>query len=599
MAQRWQPVAVREEPAHPQDPGRAVSGSMWSRPVFAALLVALVLGAHAVPGRWPTWSDDEVAILLQAGQLCGQQGDLTLSGYPYDLGWTLALIPAWFLGDAPFGVYYWALGTTVAAGAALVWPLRRIAMSVGAGPATATWVAAVIAILPARTVYSSYALLENFLTLIVAWVAVAGIRYARRPGTGSALLLAAAISAAALTHQRMVGLVAATCAWLTWSLLRRTPGAGAGLVTMALGSLGAVAANRAMADALYHDGGRNRQGRILEIVGEFDVGAAITILTGQLWYHAVAAFGLTVIGAVAGLRIVARQARERPVVLGPAAWWLTATLASMLVATTWVIGILSDENRFDLYMYGRYAAPTVLPVTVVGLATVVRLGASRVSRVSAVSLLALAAVVVANQLITRPAMAGRPSGQIMNFPGLLAWGWPSYRTAPAPPGWAPSLLAVAVLCSLWWVLGQYGAARWDERQATRRVLAALAALAVLLGAVGQARGVVPFSAGWRKGCTLNDVAARVGATEVTYETTDENAIGYKMTALCLAPAGLPRANAAQDPIEGFLVARPDWPGARELGAIKIADDGFLREALYVLPGEQMSRLQAEGELPGR
>jgi hypothetical protein len=297
--------------------------------------------------------------------------------------------------------------------------------------------------------------------------------------------------------------------------------------------------------------------------------------------------------------------------LGVATWWCAAILASLAIATTWVLGILSDPNRFDLFMYGRYSAPLMAPVSLVGLVVLLTGGAppggepSRSLRDPARTapeptaqpvyrwgIGVLLGLIVANELITRPAMAGREGGQIMNFPGLLAWGWPSLGSASSPPGLGAGLLALAAL----------GLAMWARRSVAPRpgparpILVGLATLALVVGAAGQLRGVGPFSTGWRTACTLNDVVTRLDLDAISYDTRNENAIGYKMTAFCLAPAGLPRVDSSAQAPEGLVVARRDWPLAEQYGARMVVQDKQLGEALWVMPGPQQEELRDAGEL---
>jgi hypothetical protein len=558
------------------------------------MLVGLVNAWYAWPGRLPTWANDEGIPLLIAARLTGVAHSPPLIGLPYDIGWALVLMPSWWLGGAdPHLVYRIALATTAVLGVALVMPLRRLAHLVGCQEPSAVWVGAALALLPARAVYASFALGETLVTLLLAWAAVYLVRFSRSYRAGDGVVLCLLSVATFLAHARSVALIGVVAVWLAW-LWRTRPGARISLIVLVVGSVAARLAATAVVTPLYStirvgDISASREQALLESSRALLRPSTALIALGQPWYHAAASFGLFSVGAVVLVCTAAAEARRREI--GPALVWTGAVAGSSALTLVWLAGGVDlQPPRYDVFMYGRYLEPVLLPVLVVGLVTLIRGPRRAVVAATAVSALLLAARV----MLIGPALAGRDLGFVINLAGLQAYPSPA---AGAVSAWAPGLvmLAFPVVASL--------ASRW--RYGVGLTLGLLACAGLTLGAAGVTKSVRPLAEQWNSACTLRDVvdALKVDRLYLDIAHADDDAVDspglvYDMFAwYCMAPVPMVWFDSRTDPLpSGFILQAPQFVAGQAAGARIVALDHVYSYALWLTPGARLDRLAAEGDL---
>lgn len=576
---------VQEEPA---------TGGPRRHLVAALTLVGLVNAWYAWPGRLPTWANDEGMPLLIASRLAGVAHSPPLIGLPYDIGWALLLVPSWWLGgDDPHLVYRFALATTALSGTALVLPLRRLAQLLGCRPVVAVWTGAALALLPARAVYASFVLSETLVTLLTAWVAVYLVRFARSHRAGDGIVLALLAVATFLAHARSVALIGVLAVWFLW-LWRTRPGARISLIVLVVTAVTGRLVATGLVSQMYStirvgDISSSREAALLESSRALWQPSTALIALGQPWYHAAASLGIFSVGTVVLLAAALAEARRREV--GAALVW-TGVVAGSSALTLVLLGSGVDllPPRYDVFMYGRYLEPVLLPVLAVGLVAVLARHRRAVLAGIAVSVVLLLVRVT----LIEAALDGRTLGFVINVAGLQAY--------PLPPegpvsGWAPAVLmlafpTVALLVTRW-------------RHGTGLTLALLACASLALGAVGVAKSVHPLAQQWNSACTLRGSvdALKVSRLYLDVAHADDDAVEspglvYDMFAwYCMAPVPMVWFDSRTDPLpDGFILQAPQFAAAEAAGGRIVALDHVYAYALWLTPGEQLDRLAATGDL---
>jgi hypothetical protein len=567
----------------------AVARLPWA-PAVATVAVAVAVALH-VQAAWdasgPIFYTDEIGYLSNAQLLAGVGTPRDLSFSSYYIGWSLPLVPLWWITSEPEQVYRGAVVLSVACALLLILPLTSLAERCGLRRPWAVVVAAVVASAPARVVPSNFALAENAITLLTASTVLAAVRFAEHPSRVRAAVLGAAAAAVFVTHGRMVSVLVVTLAWFLVLALRRR---------LAVGVTGAVVASavavpifmvyRWASERLYEPS-MDREARGVTRLLDVDPAAAVLAGTGQAWYVVVSSLGLAVVGAVVLLVLVRREWAGRRI--GPATWGLGALAGLLAISVTWIAAVVArGDNRYDIYSYGRYLDPVVTVLALLGLAVVwrgVAQGAVRGAAMLSGAVVAAFLAVVVPRIPDDEATWWGPN----SVAGLLQWDWPDVTPATRPPWYVASVAALAALVLLAVLTGT-----------PRRLAVVLVCAALPLSSwAAQTKTVDPFFAGWYESFGLRHDVAALPEASVAFDvdgTTDLEGGGDTVSRnayqFWLAPRTVEVVDTARDtPVTDLVIARRDWPLGEDLGAVRIAEDtGMFDNALWVMPGPLQDRL---------
>jgi len=582
------------------------------------LQVALRLAISA--GRdGPTNFADETGYLANARVMTGGvAGELSLAGF-YRGGYSLLLLPAYWLGDAPRSEYHYVLATNALL-SGLVFPLLHVLLTrVFRVPAHLALAAAFLAALyPPLVVTTQFAWAESLLPVLVLLAAItlaAAVSAPRlRTAAGWAVACGSCGGALLTTHGRTVPLVMVLLGLLWVAASRRrdlVPAAAAGTAATAVVAAAGQVLNNWLSVTSWGQPRDDDLRRVLD--NARDLGSLPNVAAlgaGQYWYLFVATFGLVVLGLVylgACLRPPGRRAAspeaDGPVrssgqdaagqpSLGPArprppdqdtassaaagARVVSAFLLGSAVGLAALVGLfLRPPMRPDHVVYGRYVEILVPPVLALGL---VRLWTAPLRRL----LLELAAGAV---------LAAAAGAAVTAYAGGLV--------RRSPVNWY-TVLALPPLAQ----------AREQIRPAAAMVVALAGAGILLLlawrprpwrvvGAIGLAGVLVASSVALRtvllearddaiygtQPVALAAVPGLGAAREVSYDVAAYTPIGLYGYQWQLDRAHFVLFDSRRDPAPrtGWVIAGPDWPQAREAGARRVWVHPANRQAVWRLP----------------
>jgi hypothetical protein len=539
--------------------------------VAAAVAVTVFAALDAtIPVVWT----DEMGYISNAQFLSGVGEPRVLSGRGYYyIGWSLLLVPLWWITSDPEVVYRLAVALSVVVSLATIAPLALIGKRLGIDMRWSVAIAAVIIAAPSRTALAGFALSESWLTFLLALTVVLAFRFAERRSAGSTAAVLFVAVWAFLTHARVVSVLVAVVIWVL--VVRRDRWKSTALLVIsAIATAGAgFLLYRVTSAALYSTLVDRETVGIDRVFGAVPSALAVAA-SGQLWYLQVAWLGL----AAAGLAYVALHAyrgvkRRR---IGAAAWAVVAILGIFVLSVIWIATrIAEDTARLDMYTYGRYLDPMATVLAFVGMAWALRGLTRRESFAIGIAQLAIVAAfaVAAIFAIARPL---DPSWGPTSVPGLLAYPWPYVSSAGGPPwvlGSAVALLAAALFVLL-----------------RRRQLAFLAVILVAftsMSVLAEVRTIGPFFSDWHSSFSLRETIDEVHPVSISFDIAGlgSDSVSQNAYQLWLAPRALPVFDSTRTaPTTEYVIARTDWPQASSLGATRVATDtGLFDNALWRLP----------------
>jgi hypothetical protein len=567
--------------------------------VLAVLAVLGVVAVHAYAVRdsvTPVYWDDEVGYLANALVLSGGP-PLDLGGQGYYLGWSLVLVPLWWLLHEPEAVYRGAAILSAAAGVLTLMPLAGIARRLGVPTPWAVLMGAALAAMPARTVMSNFAMSENFLALLIAVTAWLALRFWARPTLAAGLLLGGAAAWVFVTHARALPVLVAVIGLLLVRVPRARAAALAGAALAAVASAAGFVAYRIVSVPMY---GRDRDAAGLERLLAPDPTATLVVLSGQSWYAVCAWFGLPALGlAVLAVGAVRELRRRRAGLrrLGLRFWALIAVAGMGFVSAAFTAeAVARGSTRIDLLSYGRYIDPALGPLAVVALAVLWR---RRRLRDGLLMLAAIAVLGAIQLLVLQPRLpAAGGTWAPVATPGLLEYPWPDVSAADVPPyllATSAAALAVVLMTLL--------------RRLPALPVLLLAAAVLAAAQVAESRTVRPFFDHYYGEYTLRTALAEFDGQPMAFDlagldaldpvsgatadTISRNAFqfwraGHGLTVYDSATTSAPAE---------LVIGRRDWPEAVAAGALELAvDPGRFDNALWVFPGPIQDDLLVEGRL---
>jgi hypothetical protein len=558
--------------------------------VVGFLLHVVLRLAISVGRDGPVNFADETGYLANTRVMSGGViGNLSLASF-YRGGYSLLLLPAYWLGDGPQSQYHFVLATNALL-SSLVFPLLYVMLTrVFTVPVRAACIAAFLAALyPPLVVTTQYAWAESLLPVLVLVCAVTlgAVVGARQPRAAMGWAIACGGCAGALytTHGRTAPLVVLLLGLLLLlALLRRDLAASsaAGVVATVV----VAAAGQRLNGWLSARNWGTRLGgdlhRVLENARDLgSLGNVGALGMGQYWYVFVATFGLVVLGLVyTGARLVSPRPLRRHPTLGWAAGRETAGapvvsafLMGSLVGLTVLVGLfLRPPVRPDHVVYGRYVEILVPPLLALGL---VRLWTAPVRRLVVELSIGAAVALVACPIVA--VYAG----------GLVARGPVNWTTVLALPALAQTreqirpvtatlvalagagvLLAVARRPRAWAALGL----------ASVLVVMSIALRVVLIEARDHATyGTQPVA--------LSQVEGLNAPHEVSYDMAAYTPIGLFGYQWQLDHARFVLFDSRWDPPPQteWVIAGLDWPQARQARAHRVWTHPAYRQAVWRLP----------------
>lgn len=337
-----------ERGAHPPQPEVG-----WLLVAIATIAVFALYAVSVSSRTLPLISQDELGFISQSQWLAGRPA-VNMGAAPYyHPGYSLLLVPVWWVTSDPV-LAYKGFVLINAALAALVVPLlvdsgamlgfRRTPIMLAA--------AAIVAVWPSYFFVAHYAWSEALFRVLMVAHLWALLRLVRQPGAAWAAAFALSATALYATHPRaLLILVTAPAALVALRLVRalETRVLLAVLAGFAVATTGAMLAMGVLHDTLWGEGGYSTERALLGRL--LSPGALLTGLTvglGQLWYQLASSLGLVAIGI---WFIVRRTAAS-----GSSGQRLAA---GYILAVALVVGLASlvqmlDPQRVDHVAYGRY-----------------------------------------------------------------------------------------------------------------------------------------------------------------------------------------------------------------------------------------------------
>ena len=576
---------VASSPMSATPPAREVWQGRGSVLVGFALLAALHC-ALAVPMRAPLIFGDEVASLGIARFLAGHP-PYPLLAHPvqgwapfYRFGYPLLVAPLWLFTRDPLAVYKAALFLNGFLLSSLFPLLVSFARRTLALPRRDALLAAFAASLyPAFLLQSNFTWSESLLIPVVTGVVVSFQRLVERPGVGGACAFALLAVFAYAVHERALGLVPLSLLALA-ALWRggRLPGRAA---LAAIGAaIAAFTAVRTLDARIFEQlwaSSPQRLGTgdlIVRLVDPESLGKALLSLTGQVWYLTTASALLFPLG----LWVLVRTVRQGEAAEQRLTALFLLAVAVVLLATSSLF--VTRFPRTDLAIYGRYAEVFLGPFLVAGCAAFQ--GVARRHRLAALGLALLPGLLAALLLAGHDDAVFRLVYNQMNLLGLM----------PAVMLFGGiRMLRIAALGTA------AGLAILGAGLVRPRAAAMLAGALFLVGGLW-------FHQGWRGGVQNGAFVARsvprvvldLGAREVAYDlagATHDEFFAYQHR---LGDTRLVFFDDRSAPPPRELVISDKVFGRRHPEARLVFPERRVDQALWVLPGPLLDRLEREGRL---
>ena len=357
----------------------AESGPSWAvklegRAVVPWVLVVATVAVHAglaLHMRTPVIHADEYGYLMGAHYMA--RGGLA-TAKPFSPGYSLLIVPLWWLSDSAATVYRWTLGINALLAGLTTFLLFRLARRLRPNSRSLIWAmaAVVTAAYPALLLWSDLAISENLLvpgflilclTVLAAWESPTVTRW---------MLVGAETGFLTWVHERAVVLVFVTIviALNTLRPWRRHLDAlttfGSSMALMLAG--GVALSHYVTADTPGHelpDTGSSASSLIQRVTSGSGLAHMAGELAGQGLYLLVGTAGLFCLGLaiLTSRRRFQGQGWAAPPP-GPMPLFLLLVLAAEAVLAA---VYLATGNRIDDVLYGRYIEAFIPPVLLIGI----------------------------------------------------------------------------------------------------------------------------------------------------------------------------------------------------------------------------------------
>jgi hypothetical protein len=327
-------------------------------------------------GRWLEAADrhvfhiapDEPAQLAMARWLSGGTRWNMFDHLTYRPGYAVVVAPlAGLFGGGEALVRAALTLNAVIAGLAAMILARLVARWTDLGPRGCAAVAAIVALAPLAISSSAYAWAEPLITLSFLATVLAIDHHIEDRLLTSALVAVVVASFTMTVHGRMLPVLPVTAVLCAGFLLRdRRWSAAAGVLGLAA-ALGI--ASLEFTDWLQHAvwDAPSDANTADTIISRLDAPVALLdSLAGQTWYQLVSSLGLVGLGAAVAIVAVVRPT-------GALGRWQAVSLIALITPLALTsVAFMSDRDRPDQLVYGRYVDSVVWPLMALGLAWAVR-----------------------------------------------------------------------------------------------------------------------------------------------------------------------------------------------------------------------------------
>lgn len=551
----------------------------------AALLIALAIRiVPTLDAVRPIVFEDEIGYLANARLLAGLGASSLGEMGSYQAGWSLLLVPVFWLAQDPDVIYRFAVTIAMVAGWATAFPVAGVLRRAMHLPRRMSLtVAAVGCLVPGPVLMGGYVYAEGILSLTFALLVLLAFRFSEEASLGRSLALGACAGYLSGLHGRMIALPILVVLFFAIAAATRKvrPHVAAG------GVLAVVAV------ALV---GRSLDEYVIEQMYTLPFDrlssgfAAISALTprsyavlggGQAWYLLATTAGLLFVGAAALTVVAVREIRDRR--FGPALLWALSAAAVFGVSSVSSAASYPNFVRLDYISYGRYV--DVLTPGLVSLALavlVVRRRGNRVVMASSVLVTGLLGVAFYFVAGGGPAFVGKPIAAL-SVPGL-AWAIdPALMRHPVVLATIVAVAAGSLLVAL-----------------TRRPAVVVAVWLVLASAAsvaGEFRTMRVLDAPWSQLLTLQEIVQDLDPEQISYDLTGYTLYGRNGYQFHLPEAEFVFFNGdAELPTTELVIGRQEWDAGEAAGARLVAQEDRLSEALWVMPGALQKALEAQGRL---
>lgn len=356
------------------------------RVLLAGVVVTVVRFWFAVDRRVFHVVADEPGQLAMARWLAGETRWNMFDHSTWRPGYSLLLAPTFWLTDTGEEVVRAALTVNAVLAGVSAMVLTRLLVrwtsgwSTGAddpvlGPWACAAIASAVAVAPAAIAASAYTWAEAMVTctfLVTVWWVQ---RFADTGRLAHALTATLAAGVSMTTHGRSLTVLPTVVAVVagTLAVRRRWPAAAAVVGYGVLLGVASLALTARVHSAVWDDPSEiNTPGSVIE---RLDAPVALAeSFVGQAWYQLVASAGLVGVGAAVVLASLVRPADR----LDRRSAAVLIVLTTPLVLTS--VTFMSDRDRSDQLVYGRYVDAVIWPVAAIGAAALVRLAVARRDR---------------------------------------------------------------------------------------------------------------------------------------------------------------------------------------------------------------------------
>jgi hypothetical protein len=549
------------------------------------LAVLLVFGVQLIPtldAVGPMVFEDEIGYLMNGRTVLGAGSSASLGemGF-YFAGWSLLMTPVLAIFSDPGHAYRAVLVLVAALSALQVLPLAWIGRHLLAlSPMQSIATAAAVALYPGQVLMSGYAYAEAAFSLCFLLAVVAVFRWTDLRSTGSAVLLGGLVGLLYAIHGRGLGIVVLTLVLFALAAIRwRRLEPLIGIATLILVMVAAELLHRWLKAEIYNLA-YDRLATGLGNITRMRPRPTLTAVSGQIWYLTVASLGVAVLGVLeiaTRLWGTARRSKLR-------AWlWLVLSLGAVAAVTVpgFADAVARGPARLDYTIYGRYL-DSVLPVVLV-------FGLGQLWRRPPLGRLAIAAAVavgagVGLQLMAQPsAIEGRPIAAL-SVAGIAAWMDPAVERIPLVEATIGTLVALA------------GVALVPGRLVWPRV-ALVASGFLVLAWVGEMRTMRVLDRPWQNLLTLHEVVADLAPENVGYDLVAYSLYGRNGYQYWLPEVEFMFFDGASElPGTAVVIGRLEWSEGERQGALRLAAEERINEAVWILPGELQDSLIEAGRL---
>lgn len=554
--------------------------------VLVAVAVLVAFAARIIPAldaSRPIVFEDEIGYLANARALAGAgEAGLGQMGY-YEAGWSLFLVPIYWLTSDPSHIYRAAICMSVLAGWAILWPVAGIIRQTSGLPRGKSIVMGALAsMVPGSVLMSGYVYSEAMIGLVLStllWLAF------KVWSDSSALKIAcfgALAAFAPMVHGRALALPIIAVAFLIAAgLAKKVRWWTVALSVMALGAVALIhnSVDVYLKSTIY-DLAFDRLSRGISGLASGGVRGFAALLFGQLWYLTATTAGLSLIGLGVVIRRALRELRSR--ILGPWVFTMLVTGSVLGISVLNFMGAFPDPKRLDYFSYGRYLdsmAPVLVGFGLTWLLTA-RHHAWGLASVAGACLGLGAGMTVLDggfsSLIGKPIAALSVSG--------MAWAIdPEVAALPLITVTSAALAIIALMAA-------------GRRYVVVRFLV-LTVAAVAAITIGEFRTMRVLDKPWANLLTMQSALASLSPKTIAYSTNAASLYGrngyqfYTPTTHFLFFDG-----DKENPPAEIVLARQDWQSAKKLGARMMMADTHINQAIWILPGVLQNNLEAKGRL---